>query len=318
MPVGQANYYCFRQFIFLNIHMEKTLRIGYFADGPWAHGALDLLWNDSAMEIAFVCARHSRPDEYLRERASEIKIDFLVEKDVNSDAFIERLRGYDADLFVSMSFDQILRRSLYELPRLGTINCHAGKLPFYRGRNVLNWVLINDEEDFGITVHYIDEGVDTGDIILQSSYPIFETDDYGTLLEKAFSECPIILHRAVQAICAGSAKRIPQSSVAIAGLICTQRIPGDERLDWSMTSREVFSFVRALANPGPSAITEVDSTTVKINKVEFIQNAPVYKGVPGAILAKEGNGFLVKTGDSYVKIVEWSSTARLKAGGRFQ
>jgi methionyl-tRNA formyltransferase len=217
-----------------------------------------------------------------------------------------------------MSFDQILRRSLYALPRLGTVNCHAGKLPFYRGRNVLNWALINDEKEFGITVHYIDDGVDTGDIIMQSSYPIDDTDDYGTLLSKAYSECPVILHRAIQAIHGGTAKRTPQSSLAGAGLICTQRIQGDERLDWSAPSRDVFNFVRALADPGPKATTNIGSIPVKINKVELIPGAPVYKGIPGAILAKEGSDFLVKTGDSYVKLVEWSSAARLKVGGRFQ
>lgn len=298
--------------------MEKALKIGYFADGPWAHGALELLCNDSNTEIAFVCARHSRPDEHLRERALELNVDFLVEKDVNSWACIERLRGYGADLFVSMSFDQILRCPLFSLPRLGTINCHAGKLPFYRGRNVLNWALINDEREFGITIHYIDDGIDTGDIIMQSSYQIDDADDYGTLLKKAYSECPILLHRAIQAIQGGTAKRIPQSSLAIAGSVCTQRIQGDERLDWSATSREVFNFVRALADPGPKATTNIGSIPVKINKVELIPGAPVYKCIPGAILVKEGNGFLVKTGDSYVKVVEWSSAARLKAGGRFQ
>ena len=64
-----------------------------------------------------------------------------------------------------MSFNQILKKKIINLPHLKTINCHAGKLPFYRGRNVLNRVLINDENEFGITIHYIDEGIDTGDIV---------------------------------------------------------------------------------------------------------------------------------------------------------
>lgn len=298
--------------------MEKTLRIGYFADGPWAHAALDLLFNDSSVQVAFVCARYSNPDEYLRRRASEANVDFFVEKNVNSEEFMSRLRGYGSDLFVSMSFDQILRRPLYSLPRLGTINCHAGKLPFYRGRNVLNWALINDEKEFGITVHYIDDGVDTGDIILQSLYPITDADDYLSLLEKAFSECPRVLHRAIRSIRDGTVKRISQSSLAHAGLICSQRIPGDESIDWRATSREVFNFVRALVHPGPKALTYLDSNQVRIHKVNLVPGAPVYKGIPGAILAKEGRGFLVKTGDSYLQLVEWSSTAPLKAGGRFQ
>ena len=194
----------------------------------------------------------------------------------------------------------------------------CGKLPFYRGRNVLNWVLINDEKEFGITVHYVDDGVDTGDIIMQSLHPISDVDDYGTLLGKAFAECPIILHRAILMLHSGTAKRIPQSSFASAGLICTQRIPGDERIDWTMPSREVFNFVRALSDPGPRAITTIDTDVVAINKVVLIPDAPIYKGISGALLSKEGNSFLVKTGDSYIRLIEWSSATRLKAGGRFQ
>ena len=85
-----------------------------------------------------------------------------------------------------------------------------------------------------------------------------------------------------------------------------------------LRAKGAFNFVRALAAPGPSATATINSATVKINKVELVSGAPVYKGIPGAILAKEGDYFLVKTGDSYVRLIEWSSTERLKAGGRFQ
>ena len=87
-----------------------------------------------------------------------------------------------------MSFDQIFKSEIIYLSKHKIINCHAGKLPFYRGRNVLNWVLINDEE-FGITVHYVDEGIDTGDIILQKKFPISDQDNYKTLLEKSYRMC---------------------------------------------------------------------------------------------------------------------------------
>ena len=296
----------------------KVLKIGYFADGPWAHGALKLLVDDPGIEIVFICARFGRPDEYLRKQALEIGVEFFVIENVNQQEFIDAIKAFDADLFVSMSFDQILRKPLYSLPPMGTINCHAGKLPSYRGRNVLNWVLINDEKEFGITVHYIDDGVDTGDVILQSTFTIDDTDDYASLLKKAFSECPLILHQAIQALQTGNAQRIKQSTISNPVLICTQRMPGDEFIDWNCTSREIFNFVRALSDPGPKATTHIGSNQVKINRVQFIPNACVYKGIPGAILSKENDGFLVKTGDSYLQIIDWSSNVRLKVGARLQ
>ena len=122
----------------MNNLVSEKLRIGYFADGPWSHKALELLVSDSRLSLSFICARYSRPDQYLKEKASELGIEFLVSENVNSDHFIDIIDHHRCDLFVSMSFDQILRKKVYTRPPLGTINCHAGKLPFYRCRNILD------------------------------------------------------------------------------------------------------------------------------------------------------------------------------------
>lgn len=295
----------------------SILRIGYFADGPWSHKALDLLTSDPGLEVAFICARYSKPDQYLKEKASCLGIHFYVSEDVNSDAFLQTISFHQCDIFVSMSFDQILRERFYSFPRFGTINCHAGKLPFYRGRNILNWALINDEKEFGITVHYVDDGVDTGDILLQRTYPISDSDDYGSLLSKAYQECPSILYESIQLIRSGHASRLAQKSIHPCGSIFSQRKPGDELIDWRWTSREVFNFVRALSYPGPLAHTNLNGGLVRIVRVQLIDDAPQYKCVPGALLAKDDDGFLVKTGDTYIRIVEWNSDIKLFSGGRF-
>jgi methionyl-tRNA formyltransferase len=295
----------------------STLKIGYFADGPWSHRALDLLVSDLGLDVSFICARFSNPDQYLREKAGDLGIEFYVSEDVNSDSFLKAISIHECDIFVSMSFDQILRKRFFSFPRLGTINCHAGKLPFYRGRNILNWALINDENEFGITVHYVDDGVDTGDIVLQRTYPIDDCDDYHSLLTKAYRECPLVLYEAIQLIRSNKASRLPQKSVHPCGSVFSQRKPGDEIIDWNWSSREVFNFVRALSHPGPLAQTKLKGNIVHIVKVELVIEAPKYKCIPGALLARDGSGFLVKTGDTYVRIVEWISEAKLFVGARF-
>jgi len=150
--------------------------------------------------IEFICVRYDTKDETLKNYCEKYNIDYLKHKNINSKEFLEKIRQYNCDLFVSMSFNQIFKKEIINIPRLKAINCHAGKLPFYRGRNVLNWVLINDEKEFGITVHYIDEGIDTGDIIMQRVYPIIDEDDYNTLLEKAYKECANILYDGIKLI----------------------------------------------------------------------------------------------------------------------
>ena len=96
-----------------------------------------------------------------------------------------------------MSSSQIFRNEIINLINYKIINCHAGKRPFYLGRNILDWALINGEREFSITAQYVDESVDTGDIILQEEFSTSMRDDYGTLLEKSYIECAVILYKAV-------------------------------------------------------------------------------------------------------------------------
>tara|TARA_Y200000002_G_scaffold382263_1_gene398741 strand:+ start:1761 stop:2654 length:894 start_codon:yes stop_codon:yes gene_type:complete len=293
------------------------MKIGYFGDGNWAHQALELINKESVIDIKFICARFDNPDQVLKQKAYDLGIEFIFVKNVNSDEFIKKLKNYKCDLLVSMSFNQIFKESIISMPKLGIINCHAGKLPLYRGRNVLNWVLINDEKEFGITVHYVDEGIDTGDIIIQEIYQIKDTDTYKTLLEKAYTECPKLLLKAIKKIINNDVKSIDQKIINDSYMYCSRRKEGDEIINWNSTSRELFNFVRALSYPGPCATTFIEKNPIKIIKSSLVNNASKYIGIPGTVLEKNQNWFLVKTIDSYIKITEWDSSSNIYNGLRF-
>lgn len=294
------------------------MNIGYFADGPWSHQALRKLLEDQTLKISFICARFDAPDPILMEMARKVNIPFLTEQKINSDEFLKILHTFECDIFVSLSFNQIFQKRIIEYCPNGIINCHAGKLPFYRGRNILNWVLINNESEFGITVHFVDEGIDTGDIILQQSYPITDEDSYGTLLTRAYKGCSDLLYNAIKQIQHGTHKRTPQSSVDPLGFYCTGRKLGDEKINWDQTSREIFDFVRALSKPGPLARTLLNKSIILINRVEFLPEAPNYKGIPGAILTIDEDAFLVKTEDTFIRVLEWTSDVKIKVGDRLK
>jgi len=296
----------------------KKLSIGYFADGPWSHEALENITADETIEIKFICARNDMPDEVLRLAALKLGLDFFTHPQINSNEFYSQVAAYECDLFVSMSFNQIFKSNLINLPPLKIINCHAGKLPYYRGRNVLNWVLINDEHEFGITVHYIDEGIDTGDIILQRAFKIEDKDDYSTILLRAHKECSSILYESIKLVQSGNVKIIKQVDLDPHGFYCTARVEGDERLDWHQSSRTVFNFVRSICDPGPQARSVYDGQEIKINRVELIPNATSYRGIPGCVIGIEADAFLVKTSDSFVRVTQWSGFTSPKIGDRLQ
>lgn len=292
------------------------LRMGYFADGPWAHRAFEKIIADDTLEIIFICVRYDNRDAKLVEYGEKYSIPVLWNVNINSDEFYCVLEEYKADLFVSMSFNQIFKERTINIPKMKTINCHAGKLPLYRGRNILNWALINDEKEFGITVHYVDSGIDTGDIILQKTYPISDEDTYATLLERAYRECAEVLYDAIKCIQAGNVNPIKQSDIDPVGMYCGMRQYGDEYISWNQSSREIFNFVRAISVPGPQATAEVRGEEIKINKVLMVPGAHVYKGIPGQIIGKTQRGFLVKTADSMVELTEYTCRLKLRVGDR--
>lgn len=297
---------------------NTKLRIGYFADGKWAHEAFVLLNNDESIEVKFICVRYDTQDTTLKTYAINNNIAYLKHENINSKEFLKIVESYNCDLFVSMSFNQIFRETIINIPRLKTINCHAGKLPFYRGRNILNWVLINDEREFGITVHYMDVGIDTGDIILQRSFPITDKDNYSTLLDVAYVECANILYDAVKLIQNGRQQRVVQTSIHPVGFYCGIRGVGDEVLDWNQTSREIFNFVRAICKPGPQAHTTLQSELIRINNVELVQDAVVYKGTPGQVVGMKEGKPIVKTKDTIIRINEYDYKGRIRIGERFR
>ena len=294
------------------------MRIGYFADGPWAHKAFDKLIKDKSIEIAFITVRYDKPDAELILCAEKNNISVELSKNINSEVFIEKIKKYNAELFVSMSFNQIFKTTMINLPRFKTINCHAGKLPFYRGRNILNWALINDEREFGITVHYLDEGIDTGDIILQETYPITDEDNYGTLLAKAYEGCADILYRAIKMIQNNEVKPIKQNDIDPVGIYCGMRQPGDEIIDWTQTSRELFNFIRALSTPGPQAVSWISGRIIQINKAKMVYGSHIYKNIAGQVVGKTKDGFLCKTGDTILEVVEYTYDGAIRIGDRLK
>lgn len=292
------------------------MKIGYFADGPWAHKAFDKIVKDKTIEIRFICVRYDKNDEVLKECAHSFGIDLLMHPDINSDEFLDIVKKYKADLFVSMSFNQIFKERIMNYAPLKTINCHAGKLPFYRGRNILNWALINDEKEFGVTAHYLDEGIDTGDIIVQKCYPITDEDTYETLLERAYEGCADVLYQALKLVQSGNPPRIPQNTLDPVGFYCGMRKQGDEVLDWNQSSRRIFNFVRAICSPGPKARTFVGNEELLINRVKMIEGARDYIGIPGQVIGKKNSSLLVKTADSFVEVCEYECKKKIKIGDR--
>lgn len=300
-----------------NKESGMKLKIGYFAEGLWGVKGIEKIIVDSEIEVAFIYSK-TNYNGILSDLAKKNDIDFLQDDSINDPAFLKKAKEYSCDLFVSISFNQIFKEALINTPKLATINWHAGKLPFYRGRNILNWALINGETEFGITVHYMEIGIDTGDIILQKNFAISENDDYKSLFDKITDYCAGTIYDAVVKFKNGRVEGIKQGDIHPTGFYCTYRKNGDEFIDFNQTSQEVFNFIRALSYPAIVARAKLHNKEMKINKAMLIRDAPSYKCPIGAILQKDKDGFLVKTKDSFIKIVEYEFDDKFSIGDRFE
>jgi methionyl-tRNA formyltransferase len=278
------------------------MKIGFFADGPWAHKAIERIISSDVFEIVFIVPRFDTQDPVLEEYARKLNTPFLPCQNVNDSEFISTIGKLDADIYVSMSFNQILKEEIILHSRLGFINCHAGALPFYRGRNPLNWVLINGESHFGITVHYVDKGIDTGDIVEQRLYPIKLSDNYRSLLDLAVVQCAEVLFSALCKIESGSQSRVKQTDMHPVGTYFGMRTHGDEKIDFTWTAKRFFDFVRALSNPGPGSRFTMLGEEYAIESSSLIHDAPSYVATIGEVVGRNDSGVVVKVGDSTILI----------------
>lgn len=275
-------------------------RIVLFGDGAWAARSLKRLRREEYV-VAGVVPRRRPSDDALERAAEACGIPVLRLDDVNSADAVGAVAALAPDLTLSIACDRILRRPMREAARLGTVNFHAGRLPRYRGRNVINWALINGEREIGVTAHVMDDGIDTGPILLQRLLPVSWTDGYGDVLARVVATMPDLVAETVAGLIAGRLAPRPQNhadATYFAG-----RADGDEWLDWGDTAVNLHNKIRAITRPGPGARTMLGDREVTIWRALHHPGAPRYLATPGQVVGR-GDGALVKTGDSTILVQE--------------
>ncbi len=289
--------------------MNNLFNIGFFGDDIWAHKALKLLILDKTIKVSFVCGRLKTNDKKLREIAEKNKIKFLKIKNVNSSKFIEYIKKNKIDLLCSMSYNQIFKNEIIDSVKKKIINCHAGKLPFYRGRSILNWVLINGEKDFGITTHFINNKIDKGNIINQKIFTISKKDNFHSLLKKCYVECPKLLYKSVKEIQANKYKSIPQSKISKQFSYFPKRKNGDEIIDKNLSALKIQNFVRGLVKPGPFARLKFKNNLIYIKKISIINRKNHLQA--NTFFIKKRKIYFLAGDKKMLRVDSWSSKKKI-------
>lgn len=220
---------------------------------------------------------------------------------------VERLRSYEADIFVVAAFGQILSEEILNMPRFGCVNIHASLLPKYRGAGPIQWAIIDGEKETGVTIIQMDKGIDTGDMLLKTMVPVDERETGDSLHDKLAAAGAKLIVEALSQIERGEAKPQKQNDADACYAKMLKKSMGE--IDWNKSADVLDRLIRGLIS-WPGAFTVFRGKTLKIWKEEAVCKEPEIREVqaeneePGTVVKVGKDAFYVRTGDGFLKLLE--------------
>lgn len=294
------------------------MRLVFLGTSAFACPALTAL--AKVHEIALVITQPDRPAGRKRElrspavkvEAARLGLSIAQPERINDDEGLELLRKADPEAIIVASYGQILRQAVFSLPSFGTINIHASLLPRFRGAAPINWAIIRGEEQTGITTFLIDEGMDTGKILIERPLAIGKDETAGELHDRLAVLGAQAILDTLNGIEAGTLKSTLQGDeVASLAPKLTRK---DGRIDWGKGAHEIHDQVRGM-NPWPSAFTHLGNERVKVHRTA-ITGVGCGDTLSGEIPLRETGRLLVGTKDELIEILEIQRESRPRMSGR--
>lgn len=265
---------------------------------------------EAGYEVAAVVSQPDRPKGRkkelaptpVKEAAQTLGIPVLQPARMRSLEAVEAVAAYAPDLIVTAAYGQILPKAVLDLPRLGCINVHGSLLPKYRGGAPIQRAIIDGEKVTGVTIMYMAEGLDTGDMISRVEVPIGDDDTAGTMFEKLSAAGAELLLRTVPLLVEGRAERVPQNDAE--ATYAPNLTRDDERIDWTKPAKKLYDQVRGLV-PAAGAFTTWNGDVFKVWRCR-VAGEPVPAGSvrPGGLLPAQSGRLLVQTGDGVLELLD--------------
>lgn len=213
----------------------------------------------------------------------------------------EAMVSLKADLGVLAFVTDIIPAKVFNAPKLGSICYHPSILPRYRGSSAINWAVINGESQTGLTIFWVDQGIDTGDILLQKTVEVGPAETTGEVyFNRLYPLGVAAVLQAVELVAKGQAPRLPQDhSQATYDPPCDEKVAG---LDWNKPGRQVFNFIRG-CDPQPGATTTFRGEKVKFYNAAFLEEAT--NAASGEILMVTDKGLKVAVASAAVLITRF-------------
>lgn len=236
----------------------------------------------------------------VKEKALFYNIPVYQPKRVRDPECVEELRKYNADVMVVIAFGQILPKEILEMTPYGCINVHASLLPKYRGAAPIQWAIIEGEEVTGVTTMQMDEGLDTGDMILKAEVPVAADETGESLHDKLAAAGAALCVETLKALEDGTAVREKQGESPTAYAKMLTKELGD--IDWAEPAVKIERLVRGL-NSWPGTYTHWNGKVMKIWRAAA-EASETADAQPGTVVSVEKENFAVQTGDGVLRVLE--------------
>lgn len=235
----------------------------------------------------------------VKECAVSHGIEVYQPEKVRTEESVEYIRQYAPDIIIVEAFGQIIPKSILDMPKYGCMNVHASLLPKYRGAAPIQWAVINGDPVTGVTTMRMDEGIDTGDMILKQEVVISEDETSGSLFDKLAIEGAKLCVKTLEAIENGTAVYTKQDDEQATHTAKIHKELGS--IDWSKSAKEIECLIRGL-NPWPSAYTRLEDKTLKIWRAKACSGEKTT--TPGCIVRVTKDTIDVQTGDGILSLLE--------------
>ena len=235
----------------------------------------------------------------VKEEAMKHDIPVYQPLKVREPEFVETLKKLEPDMIIVAAFGQIIPKAILDMPRFGCVNVHASLLPKYRGAAPIQWAVLNGDQVTGVTTMRMDEGLDTGDMIMKQEVIVDENETGGSLFDKLSEVGAKLCVKTMEAIENGTAVYTPQDDALATHTGKIQKEMGS--IDWSKDAEVIERLVRGL-NPWPSAYTRIDDKNLKIWRAKVISHE--VKAAPGCILKVTKDELEVQTGNGVLALLE--------------
>ena len=286
----------------------KSLRVVFMGTPDFAVPCLEALLA-AGHEVAAVITQPDRPRGRGRKLsfspvkacAVEHGLEVLQPEKIKTPEFEQVLRELAPDVMVVVAFGQILSPVILAIPPLGCVNVHASLLPYYRGAAPIHWAVMQGEAKTGVTTMYMDEGLDTGDMILKKEIAISQDASTGEVHDQLMREGALLLQETLALIAEGKAPRTKQDhNVSTYAPLLKADI---EQLDWTRSAQELHNRIRGLS-PWPGAYCRYAGGRLKVWKSRLCEEAAPAGAIPGRIARLSVEGFVVETGDGLLELLE--------------